>query len=50
MSQTNGVIENDVQEVIKKQPENASERKEEKTQTMAIIGLIRLMLTQLYPA
>ena len=40
--QTNGVIENDVKEVIKKQLENAPKRKDnEKTQMTQIIGLIR---------
>ena len=44
--QTNGVIEHDVKEVIKKQLENAPKLKDnEKTQMMQIIGLIQPMLT-----
>ena len=44
--QTNGVIESDVKEVIKKQLGNAAKRKDdEKTQMMQIIGLIQPMLT-----
>ena len=43
---TNGVIENDVKEVIKKQLDNAPKNKDdEKTQMKQIIGLIRPMLT-----
>ena len=43
---TNGVIEGDVKEVIKKQLDNAPKQKDdEKTQMMQIIGLIRPMLT-----
>ena len=45
--QTNGVIESDVKEVIKKQLDNAPERKDnEKTKMTQIIGLMRPMLTQ----
>ena len=44
--QTNGVIESDVKEVIKKQLGNAAKRKDdEKTQMMQIIGLIQPVLT-----
>ena len=47
--QTNGVIESDVKEVIKKQLDNAPKRKDnEKTQMMQIIGLIWPMLTKLF--
>ena len=43
--QTNGVIESDVEEVIKKQLDNAPTCKDdEKTQMMQIIGLIQPML------
>ena len=43
--QTNGVIESDVKEVIKKQLDNAPKRKDDgKTQMTQIIGLIRPML------
>ena len=49
--QTNGVIENDVKEVIKKQLDNATKRKDDgKTQMTQIIGLIRPMLTKFFPA
>ena len=44
--QTNGVIEDDVKEVIKKQLEQAPRRKDdEKTQMTQIIGLMRPILT-----
>ena len=44
--QTNGVIESDVKEVIKKQLDNAPKRKDnEKTQLTQIIGLIQPMRT-----
>ena len=44
--ETNGVIESDMKEVIKKQLENASKRKDdEKIQITQIIGLIQPMLT-----
>ena len=44
--QTNGVIESDVKEVIKKQLDNSPIRKDdEKTQMAQIIGLIRPRLT-----
>ena len=44
--QTNGAIESDVKEVIKKQIGNAPKRKDdEKTQMTHIIGLIQPMLT-----
>ena len=44
--QTNGVIEDDVKEVIKKQLVNAPKWKDvEKTQMMQIIGLIQSILT-----
>ena len=44
--QTNGAIESDVKEVIKKQIGNAPKRKDdEKTQITHIIGLIQPMLT-----
>ena len=44
--QTNGVIESDVKEVIKKQLGNTSKRKDdEKIQMRQIIGLIQPMLT-----
>ena len=44
--QTNGVIESDVKEVIKKQLDNAPKRNDdEKTQMALIIGLIPPMLT-----
>ena len=44
--QTNGEIESDVKEVIKKQLDNAPERKDnEKTKMTQIIGLMRPMLT-----
>ena len=44
--QTNGVIEIDVNEVIKKQLDNAPKRKDdEKTQMTQIIGSIQPMLT-----
>ena len=44
--QTNGVIESDVEEVIKKQLDNAPKCKDdEKTQMTLIIGLIEPMLT-----
>ena len=44
--QTNGVIESDVKEVIKKQLNNARKRKDdEKTQMRQIIGSIQPMLT-----
>ena len=44
--QTNGSIESDVKEVIKKQLGNATKRKDdEKTQMTQIIGLIQPMLT-----
>ena len=43
--QTNGVIESDVKEVIKKQLDNASKRKDDKkTQMTQIVGLIQPML------
>ena len=43
--QTNGVIESDVKEVIKKQLDNAPKRKDaEKTQMTQFIGLIQPML------
>ena len=49
--ETNGVIESDVQEVIKTQCENGPELKDdEKTLMTQITGLIRRMLTQLFPA
>ena len=42
--QTNGVIESDVEEVIKKQLDNAPKCKDdEKTQMMQIVGLIQPM-------
>ena len=45
--QTNGVIESDVKEVIKKQLDNAPKRKDdEKTQMTQIIGFIQPMLTK----
>ena len=44
--QTNGVIESDVKEVIKRQLESAPKRKDdEKIQMTQIIGLVRPMLT-----
>ena len=44
--QTNGVIESDVKEVIKKQLDNAPKFKDdEKTQMTLVIGLIEPMLT-----
>ena len=44
--QNNGVIEGDVEEVIKKQLDNAPKRKDdEKTKMTQITGLIRPMLT-----
>ena len=44
--QTNGVIESDVKEVIKKQLDNAPKRKDnEKTQLTQIIGLKQPMRT-----
>ena len=44
--QTNGVIESNVKEVIKKQLDNAPKRKDdEKTEMTQIIGLIQPMLT-----
>ena len=44
--QSNGVIESDVKEVIKKQLDNAPKRKDdEKTEMTQIIGLIQPMLT-----
>ena len=44
--QTNGVIESDVEEVIKKQLDNAPKPKDdEKTQLTQIIGLIQPVLT-----
>ena len=49
--QTNGVIESDVKEVIKKQLDNAPKRKDDgKTQMMQIVGLMRPMLISLFPA
>ena len=49
--QTNGVIESDVQQVIKTQCESSPELKDdEKTLMTQIIGLIRRMLTQLLSA
>ena len=48
---TNGVIESDVKEVIKKQLDNPLKRKDDgKTQITQIIGLIRPMLIYLFPA
>ena len=44
--QTNGAIESDVKDIIKKQLDNAPKRKDnEKAQMTQIIGLIRPMLT-----
>ena len=44
--QTNGIIESDVKEVIRKQLDNAPKCKDDrKTQMTQIIGLIRPMLT-----
>ena len=44
--QTNGVIESDVKEVIKKQLDNAPKRKDDKkTQITQIIGLMQPVLT-----
>ena len=44
--QTNGVIESDVKEVIRKQLDNVPKRKDdEKTQMTKITGLIRPLLT-----
>ena len=44
--QTNGLIESDVKEVIKKPLDNAPKRKDDgKTQMTQIIGLIQPMLT-----
>ena len=44
--QTNGVIENDAKEVIKKQFDNVPKHKDdEKTQMTQIIGIIQPMLT-----
>ena len=49
--QTNGVIESDVKQVIKKQLDNAPKRKDDgKTQMMQIVGLMRPMLISLFPA
>ena len=49
--QTNGVIESDVKDFIKKQLDNASKRKDdEKTQRTQVIGLARPMMTKLFPA
>ena len=49
--QTNGVIESDVKEVIKKQLDKALKRKDDgKTQMAQIIGLIRPMLSKYFPA
>ena len=49
--QTNGVIESDVQGVIKTQCENGPELKDdEKILMTQITGLIRRMLTQLFSA
>ena len=49
--QTNGVIESDVKEVIKKQLDNASKRGDDgKTQMTQIMGLIRPMLISIFPA
>ena len=46
MLQTNGVTENDVKEVIKKQLDNAPRCKDdEKTQMTQVIGLIQPLLT-----
>ena len=43
--QTNGVIESDMKEVVKKQLDNAPKRKDDgKTQMTQIIGLIQPML------
>ena len=43
--QTNEVIESDVKEVIKKQPDNASKREDDgKTQMTQIIGLMQPIL------
>ena len=47
--QTNGVNENDVKEVIKKQLENAPERiGRKKTQIMQMMGLMRPMLIKIW--
>ena len=44
--QTNGVIESDVKEVIKKQLDNVPKRKDDKkTQITQIIGLMQPVLT-----
>ena len=43
--QTNGVIESDVEEVIKKQLDKAPKCKDDKTQMTHIIGLIQPILT-----
>ena len=44
--QSNGVIESDVKEVIKKQVDNAPKRKDDKkTQITQIIGLMQPVLT-----
>ena len=44
--QSNGVIESDVKEVIKKQLDNAPKRKDDKkTQITQIIGLMQPVLT-----
>ena len=49
--QTNGVIESDVKEVIKKQLDNAPKREDDgKTQMAQIMGLIRPMLISIFPA
>ena len=46
MLQTNGVTKREVKEVIKKQFEKATKRKDdEKTKTTQMIGLMRPMLT-----
>ena len=42
--QTNGVIESDVKEVIKKQLDNAPKRKDDEKMAL-VIGLIQPMLT-----
>ena len=48
--QTNGVIESDVKDFIKKQLDNASKRKDdEKTQRTQVIGLTRPIMTKLFP-
>ena len=49
--QNNGVTKSDVKEVIKKQFENAPKRKDdEKTKITQIIGLIRPILSNVFPA